>query len=261
MTESPRALAADEIEAAAARLSDIRSRMGAACARAGRDPAEVLLVGASKRQPLARLAATLVAAADEPLPGGLEFGENYVQEARDKREGLAAWLTEQPKPPALPRLRLIGNLQRNKAKLATEVFSAVDTVDRPALAEALSRRAIGQHAILPICIQVNLSGEAQKSGCLEDALPELVDACAPLEGIVLRGLMTVPAATPDPESARPTFARLRSLRDTLCDAPGAEQLVDLSMGMSGDFEVAIEEGATIIRVGTALFGERPAARG
>lgn len=237
------------------RLAAVRARVEAACARAGRDPAEVCIVGASKRQPLERIAAAICA--------GLEqLGENYVQEARDKRNALEALLEAHYGADGAPqpRWRLIGHLQSNKAAAAVRVFDTVDTLERVKLAKAISRRALEEGRPMEVLIQANLSGEPQKAGCSADELPALLAACASLEGLSITGLMTVPAATPDPEGARATFARLRELRDTLSREPGGEALRELSMGMSADFEVAIEEGASLIRVGTAIFGERaPAA--
>jgi len=232
------------------RFQQLQTRIAAACARAGRSPDGVTLVGASKRQPLERIAAAVCA-------GVAELGENYVQETRDKQLALAALLNGHAGASTpLPRWRLIGHLQRNKAKLAVTLFDAIDTVDRAALAQALDRRAGDAGLTVDVCLQVNLSGEAQKSGAAEAELPALLAACAPLEHVRVVGLMTVPAASDDAQSSRPAFARLRELRDTLCRSAGGESLRELSMGMSGDFEIAIEEGASLIRVGTALFGPR-----
>jgi pyridoxal phosphate enzyme (YggS family) len=232
------------------RVQQVRTRVIAACARAGRSPDAVTVIGASKRQPLERIAAAICA-------GVVELGENYVQEARDKQAGVAELVARHAGASApLPRWRLIGNLQRNKAKQAVSLFDAIDTVDRAALAEALDRRAGDSGRTIDVCLQVNLSGEAQKSGVDEAELPGLLAACAPLEHIHVVGLMGVPAASEDPEASRPAFARLRELRDTLCREPGGESLRELSMGMSGDFEIAIEEGASLVRIGTVLFGPR-----
>jgi len=241
----------------AERLRAIRERIAGACERSGREPGEVRLVGACKRQPLDRVAAALCAGLEE-------LGENYAQEARDKQAPLCALLAqhfrEQPGAgPAPPfRWRMIGHLQRNKAKLAGEIFDAVDTVDRFKLAQALDRRAAEHGRVIELCLQVNLSGESQKAGLPEEQLPDLLAECQALEHARVVGLMTMPAAAPEPEAARPTFARLRALRDTLSQRPEGRHLRELNMGMSGDFEIAVEEGATLVRVGTALFGEREA---
>ena len=259
-------IAPELIEAARDRLAQIETRIEAACARAGRDPAEVHVVGASKRQPIERIAAVVCA--------GLEWlGENYVQEARDKRARLTACLADHEAalraaldPEVLgataaptPRWRLIGNLQRNKARQAVECFEAIDALDRIALAEALDRRAAGAGVRLDLCAQVNVSDEPQKAGVGESELPQLLAACQPLQHVRVVGLMAVPAPSPDLEERRRAFSHLRALRDTLRTAPGGEHLSDLSMGMSDDYEVAVEEGATWVRIGTALFGPRPDA--
>ncbi len=151
---------------------------------------------------------------------------------------------------------MIGALQRNKVKAAVPLVAAVDSVDRESLARELDRRAGAAARRLEICLQVNLSDEPQKSGIAPSRAPGLLSVCAELENIEVVGLMAIPADVPDPESNRPAFARLRELRDTLRAAPGGGDLRELSMGMSGDLEVAIAEGATRVRVGTALFGPR-----
>ncbi len=243
---------------ARARLHRVREQIAAACARAGRHPSQVQLVGVSKRQPAERIALAVRA--------GVEMlGENFVQEVRDKQplvHGLVADPLALPDGPsqgaaAMPRWRMIGRLQRNKAKLAVDLFDAIDSVDRLSLATELDRRARAAGKSLDICLQVDLSGEDQKGGAAPDAVGELLAACAELASLRVVGLMAIPAATSDPETTRPLFARLRELRDCLSAAPGGERLRELSMGMSSDFEIAVEEGATLVRVGTALFGPRP----
>lgn len=234
-----------ELDAAAGRFAAVRARVDAACARAGRDPAGVTLIGACKRQPIERIAAAVVA-------GVGELGENYVQGARDAQPALAALLERHDVP--RPRWRLIGNLQRNKARLAVELFAAIDSLDREALAVELDRRAGASGRTLDVCLQIDLSDEPGRSGIPPDAAAGLLGACAPLGHLRVVGLMTMPAA--DPDRARAAFAQLRDLRDTLRRGPGAGSLDELNMGMSGDFEIAIEEGATHVRIGTALFGER-----
>jgi len=235
------------------RVETVRERVRAACQRAGRDPTEVTVIGACKRQPIERIAAAVWA-------GIRTLGENYVQEARATQQALEDLLLQRggPDPVPIPEWRLIGHLQRNKARHAVQLFDAVDTVDRADLASELEKRAAAEGRRLDVCLQVNLSGEASKSGCQEQALPELLATCSALENLRVVGLRTMPAPDPDPERAREPFARLRALRDTLSCEPGGEDLKGLNMGMSGDFEVAIEEGATWVRVGTALFGERAA---
>ncbi|MBW2282594.1 MAG: YggS family pyridoxal phosphate-dependent enzyme [Deltaproteobacteria bacterium] len=237
----------------AERVERVQARIRAACERAERDPAELTLVGACKRQPLERIAAAVCA-------GVTSLGENYVQEARAKQNALTDLLARHCAPDTAPNpeWRLIGHLQRNKARHAVTLFCAVDSVDRPELARELDKRAGAAGTRIDLCLQVNLSGEASKSGTREADLPELLAACEGLEHVRVIGLMTMPAPSADPEVGRGTFARLRALRDTLSREPGGAGLTALNMGMSGDFEVAIEEGATLVRIGSALFGERPA---
>ncbi len=227
----------------AGRLDDIRGRLARAAARAGREPGSIRLVGVTKTVPagLVREAVAL---------GLLDLGENRVQEARDKipafgRDGV--------------RWHMIGHLQRNKAGLAAELFDRVHSLDSLALAEAVSRRAMALGRRLPVLLEVNVSGEASKHGVRPDDAAPLAGAVAALPGLVLDGLMTIAPYSDDPEAARPHFARLRGLRDTLERSTGVT-LPELSMGMSGDFEVAVEEGSTIVRVGTAIFGAREAPR-
>lgn len=152
--------------------------------------------------------------------------------------------------------RLVGQLQRNKAGLAARLFDAVESVDRPALVDTLARRAADEGKQLEVLIQVSLCGEDQKGGCQADDLPSLVARIREHESLRLRGLMTVPAAGNGPEDARPAFRRLRELRRELAAGDPSFAGAALSMGMSGDLEVAVEEGATLVRIGTALFGER-----
>ncbi len=147
-------------------------------------------------------------------------------------------------------------MQRNKAALAARLFDAIETVDRPKLAETLSRRALAEGRCLDVLIQVSLCGESQKGGCEVSDLPSLAEQILRADGLSLRGLMTIPAASEDPEGARAAFAELRALRSRLSEfGPGLAD-AELSMGMSRDLEVAVEEGATLVRVGTDLFGER-----
>lgn len=214
----------------AANLAAVRARIARAAARAGRDPRAVRLIAASKTKPAAAVRAAIDA-------GVADVGENYVQEAQAKRAAVgagAAW-------------HLIGHLQRNKAARAAEVFDCIQTVDSAALGGALSRHAAARGRPLRVLVEVRLGGEATKSGVEPAALPALLAALR-LPGLLVEGLMTVPPPA-DAEAARPHFRALRALRD-------AAGLRELSMGMSDDFEVAIEEGATMVRVGRAIFGER-----
>jgi pyridoxal phosphate enzyme (YggS family) len=221
----------------AARLELIRARVNAAAVQAGRDPASVRLLAVSKGQPSELMREAYAA-------GQREFGENYVQELAKKAEELAD----------LPELRLvmIGHLQRNKAKVVVRHAAAVHSVDSVELALELDKR-VSEGQILPVLIEVSIAGEAQKGGVRPDelgALLERIDACARLRAA---GLMCVPPESDDPESARPFFQKLRELRDR---HGGASKLPELSMGMSADFEIAIAEGSTVVRVGTAIFGPR-----
>ncbi len=230
-----------------ANLAELRARIQSAAQRCGRDPAALELIGVCKRKPAA-LAARAVRA------GLRALGENYLQEARDKIPAVASLLAAQGCP--APRWHLVGRLQRNKVRDAARDFDVIETLDRAELGDALDQRAgeIGRR--LSVLIQVNTSGEAQKGGVAPAqaaALLALSERWAQLDVI---GLMTVPAASADPEASRAAFRRLRELREDLQRRPGGSRLAQLSMGMSADFEVAVEEGATWLRIGTALFGAR-----
>jgi hypothetical protein len=231
----------------AERVAAVQARIAAAAHRAGRDPSEVKLVAVSK---------TFAAGAVAELASlGLgRFGENRVQEALQKIPEVQKLTGEKLE------WHLIGSLQRNKAARAARVFDCIHSVDRAELALELERAARAAARRLRVLAQVNVDAEPQKGGAPAALLPELVaclDACPHLE---LGGLMAVPRACADPEAVRPSFARLRALLDEVnrSRAPAA-RLRELSMGMSADFEVAIEEGATLVRIGTALFGERERA--
>jgi PLP dependent protein len=218
------------------RLSEVHARIERACLRAGRKPASVRLLAVCKGHGPAAVRAAYAA-------GQREFGENYVQELKAKAEALAEHRDV--------RFRLIGRLQRNKAKLAAELAAAVDAVDSPELAVELSKRAEALGRELEVLIQVNLTGEGQKAGVSAEALPALIEVVRAQPALALRGLMGIPRAADDPELARPAFAALRALATR-------HGLSELSMGMSADLEVAVEEGATLVRVGTAIFGPRAA---
>jgi len=234
----------------AQRLERVRQRIAAAAERSGRCADEVQLVAVSKRQPLARVTAAV-------RVGVRDLGENRVQEARDKIELVLAGIGSAPPP----RWHLIGSLQRNKAALAVQLFDRIETVDRISLADALARRAEQAGRRLPVLLQVNVSREPQKGGVAPEETRSLLSACVGHGSLEVVGLMAIPAQARDPEATRPAFAQLRVLRDTLRSEPGGESLTELSMGMSSDFEVAIEEGATSVRIGTAIFGERVAEEG
>ena len=219
-------------------LRAVQARVDAAARAAGRDPKEITLLAVSKTKP-AELVREAYAA------GQRAFGENYAQELRDKASALAD----------LPGLELhaIGPLQSNKAKYVAQSAASFQALDRIGLAEELSKRCMSLGRVLPCFIEVNM-GEAQKGGVAPEALEVLVDAASKLPGISLVGLMCIPPNLDEPESARPFFQKLRALRDGL--RAKVPSIVGLSMGMSGDYEVEIAEGATIVRVGTAIFGSR-----
>ncbi len=218
------------------RLTIVQARIGAAAYKVGRDASSIRLVLASKTQPSETVRAAYEA-------GARDFGENYVQEGIAKGAELRD-LTE-------IRWHLIGHLQTNKAKTAASAFALIHSVDSSRLAESLARAQPSPriHAL----IEVNLGGEASKSGVAPDAVAAILDAAR--DKIQFDGLMTIPPPAPRAEAARPYFARLRELRDRLATESGYA-LSELSMGMTDDFEVAIEEGATIVRIGRAVFGER-----
>jgi pyridoxal phosphate enzyme (YggS family) len=227
----------DSVEA---RLREIRARIGDACGRSGRDPASVTLVGASKQQP--------VTAMRQAYDAGLRvFGENRVQEAQHKA----------PQMPADAEWHLLGPLQTNKARAAAGLFRVFHAIDRTKAALALDREAAARGAALDSFLEVNLGAEDTKHGFAAEELAPALAQLAALRHLRIVGLMAIPPLAPDPESMRPHFRRLRELRDELAARPAGSGWPGLlSMGMSDDFEVAIEEGATHVRIGTALFGPR-----
>jgi pyridoxal phosphate enzyme (YggS family) len=236
--------------AIAERLAELRARIETAAARSGRPASEVTLVGVAKRQSVEKVA--------EAVRAGLkDVGENYVQEAVARIEAVEAQLAGTDT--ALPRWHFIGQLQRNKARDVVRAFDVVASVDRARLGESLEQRAAADARQLDVLLQVDLSGEANKGGVAPDELGRLLEAASGWSHLRVTGLMAIPAPGSDPEQTRPAFAPLRELRDRWRGKPGAEALQELSMGMSSDFEVAIEEGATLVRVGTALFGPRDPA--
>lgn len=223
-------------------LSDVRQRIAKAAARSGRSADDVKLVAVSKTHPAATLREAIAAAATV-------FGENKVQEAEGKiadigRDGVE-W-------------HLIGHLQSNKARKAVQLFDVIQSVDSVELAERLERICIEEERReLRVLVQVDLAGESTKSGIAESDLSKLVDFFQTCERLKFVGLMILPPFFDDAEATRPFFARLRTIRDELAaEKAFAYGTGELSMGMSHDFEVAIEEGATIVRVGTAIFGSR-----
>ncbi len=231
-------------QAFAERLASVLERMEKAAARAGRAVSEVRLVAVSKFHPAQSVE-------EAAYCGQFVFGENYVQEALAKQKELDG----------LPNLEwhFIGHVQLNKAKDVCGRFALVHTVDDLRLAEAFNRRLPESKTEQNVLIQVNIGHEEQKSGVSEEALLPLAEGILALPRVRLLGLMGMPPVLDGGEAARPYFARLRELRDDLAQKLGVP-LPELSMGMSGDFEQAIEEGASLIRVGTTLFGPRPAQK-
>lgn len=234
------AVAHDETQSLAERLAKVRKRMAEAALRAGTKPEDIRLCAVSKTKPASSIRAAYEA-------GQRDFGENYVQELVQKAEEL--------KDLGELRWHAIGTLQRNKAKDVARIAAMVHTVDRAELAHDLGRRAFSMGRILPVLVEVNIAGEASKSGCAPEEVGALLEAISKTQGLKACGLMTMPPYTDDPEPSRPIFRALYELRER---HGGRASLPELSMGMSHDFEIAIEEGATIIRVGTAIFGARQA---
>jgi len=221
-------------------IAKIRARMDAACLRSGRSPESVRLVAVSKTKPADQIE-------EAARAGQLLFGESYVQEFTEKSERISLPVT----------WHFIGGLQSNKVKYLRDRVSMIHSVDRLSLAEEINRQWQKAGSTVDVLLQVNLGEEESKSGTTEESLEKLVRQVATLPGLRIRGLMTLPPYLEDPEEVRPFFRRLRA-RARGIDAlalPGVS-MDELSMGMSHDFEVAIEEGATLVRVGTAIFGER-----
>ena len=225
-------------------LALITERIRSAALRSGRNPAEILLVAVSKTQPAG-------AVSEAARAGQLLFGENYVQE-------LTAKAAEVREP---VEWHFIGSLQSNKVKHLVSLVTMIHSVDRLSLAEEINRQWGKAGKRCDILLEVNIAGEATKGGAAGDALLALARVVAGLPHLRIRGLMTMPPFFDEPEEARPYFRELRRLAEVIAAAgiPGVD-MAELSMGMSGDFETAIEEGATLVRVGTALFGERNYSR-
>jgi PLP dependent protein len=219
------------------RIRHIDERIRAACARAGRLREEVTLVAVTKTQPISVI--------NEAIALGLaDIGENRVQEYLSKR------------PDLLPhRFHMIGHLQRNKVRMIAGLSALIHSVDAGELAREIDRRAGEAGIVAGVLLEVNTSGEASKEGVMPDGVEDLARAVRAMPNLVLRGLMTVADIAGDPEEVRPRFRLLRALRDAVRE-DGAAGCTELSMGMTGDFEVAVEEGATMIRIGSALFGPR-----
>ncbi|MFK7992388.1 MAG: YggS family pyridoxal phosphate-dependent enzyme [Sandaracinaceae bacterium] len=216
-------------------LAEVEARIVAACRAAGRERDEVTLVAVSKRHSSSTIR-------EAHALGHRAFGENYAQELAEKADALRAlegldW-------------HFIGHLQRNKARLAVGAHATVETLDSVRIVEALDKRAARDGVSLDVFVQVDVAGEAQKAGCTPQELGPVIAAARAAEALTLCGLMTIPPLGRAPEESRPHFRRLRELATE-------HGLTQLSMGMSADLEVAIEEGSTLVRVGTAIFGPRP----
>lgn len=222
------------------RLAAIRGRMEKACLRAGRSPEDVLLIPVTKGVDPERVT--------EASRCGLDiFGESKVQEARQKIAMCSGSLT----------WHMVGHLQSNKVKEAVRLFSMIHSIDSPGLLRQVGTACEDAGRTMPVCIEVNIGGEGSKYGLAETEVEGVVAAANDLSRIEMKGLMAIPPAAENPEASRPYFRRLREIRDRVRASTGVD-LRDLSMGMSHDFEIAIEEGATMIRVGTVLFGRREA---
>jgi pyridoxal phosphate enzyme (YggS family) len=227
-----------------ARLADVRDRIARAAARAGRDPSRIHLIAISKTFG----ADAVRTAAGE---GQIDFGENKLQEAQQKRQELAD----------LPlKWHLVGHLQSNKARRAAAEFDVIHSIDSVSLLERIDEAAAAIGRRVELLVQVDLAREPTKHGALMEELGPIFDAARRASAINLIGLMLLPPAVDNPEAARPWFRKLRGLRDTLqAEGAPANMLTELSMGMSHDYEIAVEEGATFVRVGTAIFGRRGSA--
>ena len=221
------------------RLEAVKNRIVAAAGAAGRDPHNVTLISVTKTHPAEVVDEVVIA-------GAHDLGENRVQEAQAKKPGVRA-----------ARWHLIGGLQRNKARVALEVCDVIHTIDRPEIGDRL-QFLLEQHwpkRVVDVLIEVNVGNETQKAGVTPADARKLLDAVRAHDQLAVRGLMAIPPFVAEPESSRPFFRALRELRDRLQDETG-HALPELSMGMSHDFEIAVAEGATMVRVGTAIFGSR-----
>ncbi len=230
----------DEAPSLKHRLESVREKVDRACARSGRDPHSVRLLPVTKGFPASTIR-------DAMALGLEEFGENRVQEAEEKIASVS------PRP----RWHLVGHLQRNKAKRAVQLFDVIHSIDSAALADEVSNRALEAGKKIACLVEVNTSGDRTKFGVPPEGARDLLKRVCANEGIALRGLMTIGPLHGGPEGARRAFRELASIRGEATRAGILAGDADLSMGMSDDFEIAIEEGATIVRLGTALFGNRP----
>ncbi len=229
-------------------LKRIHDRIESACARAGRSAGEVRLVAVSKRIPIERVVEACRA-------GHFLFGENRVRDALARRDELPPLLTAAGIDPAPVRWRFIGNIQSNKARKVVGAFSLLEAVDSTVLAERLGRIAVEMGVVQPVLLEINAAAEPQKHGLAPEATVEAVCAAAEIPGLEVRGLMAMARFGADEAELHATFARVRELAAEARRVSG-RPLPELSMGMSGDFEIAVAEGATTVRIGTAIFGKR-----
>jgi len=234
-----------ETKAVRERVAEIRERMASACAVSGRDPSDITVVAVSKTFPMQAIAAGVAS-------GLVHFGENRARQLRDK---------EKARPGRLHGgdviWRMIGHLQTNKAKYVARHADWFDALDSDRVAEALDERAAKNDRVIPCLVQVNISGADQKYGLAPDVVHDFLDRCAAYENLHIRGLMAMGSFTEDPEDVRPQFQEMRTLFEEYDDTDNPRvDLEELSLGMSNDFEVAIEEGSTMVRLGSSIFGPR-----
>lgn len=231
------------VEQIPANLGRVYERIAAAAVRAGRDLAEITLVAVSKQHPFAAIEAAYAA-------GQRDFGENRLEELLPK--------AEEAQKRGLSELRwhMIGTIQSRKSRQAVGPWAMIHALDTMKLAQRLSRDAVEAGCVMPALVEVNISGEASKHGFTVEALLREVETLAVLDGLHMCGLMTMAPLVDDPEEARPVFRALRELRDRLAQRGLTRSWQELSMGMTNDFEVAVEEGATLVRIGSAIFGTR-----
>ena len=230
-----------DLQFIARNLEEVRARIGEAALRAGRLPSSIRLIAVSKTFSADHVRAAMAA-------GQVDFGENKVQEGLSKAEEIGSG----------PRWHLIGHLQSNKAKKAAAAFAAIHSIDSVDLVRRIDAAAAEAGTAPELLIQADLAGEATKFGASPSDIPAIIESALACRAAKLRGLMLVPPWSDNPEDVRPWFRQLRELRDRLVEAgTPASSLAELSMGMSHDFEAAIEEGSTMVRVGTAIFGKRP----
>ena len=235
-----------------ANLARVQERIAAAARRAGRDPDGIILVGVSKTHPPEVVEAAYLA-------GLRHFGENRVEEAAPKLRAMAEWIRAQKREADPPIWHMIGHVQSRKAEDVVGPYALIHSVDTVKLARRLDRFASAAGRRLPVLLEVNVSGEASKYGFSPAEVAAALAEITTLFALEVRGLMTMAPIVPEPERARPVFRALRALRDDLARRFPQVDLGHLSMGMTDDFEVAVEEGATIVRIGRAIFGERRTA--